>query len=325
MIAGAFAEWQPKYAVHGVATFPVRDKRPTVKGYLSLGIKASRQLAMTYGDATAFGFALRPANLAVLDVDTSDERVLVDALDRHGATPIVVRSGGGNFQAWYRRNGEGRRIRPYPDLPVDVLGNGYVVAPASLGAKGPYQIIEGSLEDLAKLPTMKNAPIRSETTVAAVREGCRDDTLWRRCMQDARHCDDFDAMLDVAHTNNASFLPPLPDEQVMKVAKSAWKYTEKGRNWFGVGKRIISTHDEVDGLLRERPDAYLLLTILRRHHWAREFVVANAMAAEMPGGGWRRERFAAARSELERRGFIVQVRPAMKGVGPALYKWGAQK
>jgi hypothetical protein len=331
---GAFAEWQPRYAEHGVATFPVRGKRPTVKGYLGLSVEASRQLATRYGGAAAFGFALKPASITVVDVDTPDERVLADALDRHGATPIVVRSGSGNWQAWYRHHGEGRRIRAWPDLPIDVLGDGYVVAPASMGAKGPYQIVQGALADLGRLPVMQNAPkpvqqlvASSELAVAtAVREGARNKTLWRFCMQQAWYCDDLSAMLDVAQTENTSFMPPLADNEVVEVAKSAWKYHEDGRNWFGIGKRIISTHDEVDGLMHDNPDAFILLTILRRHHWARDFVVANQMADRMPGGGWPRKRLAAARQHLEAAGFIKLMRPASVRNGPAVYRFeGGQK
>jgi hypothetical protein len=60
--------------------------------------------------------------------------VLADALGRHGPTPFVVRGGSGNFQAWYRYNGEPRRTRAWPGLPIDLLGDGYVVAPPSMGS-----------------------------------------------------------------------------------------------------------------------------------------------------------------------------------------------
>jgi hypothetical protein len=76
--------------------------------------------------------------LTVLDVDTQDERVLADAVDRHGKTPIVIRSGSGNFQAWYRHGGERRLIRPRHNVPIDILDAGPVVAPPSKVAKGQY-------------------------------------------------------------------------------------------------------------------------------------------------------------------------------------------
>jgi hypothetical protein len=84
---GIFAHWQPIYSEHGIATFPVRlgeVKKPAVKNYLKIGKAASAAFAERFGEASAFGFACERSKIAVLDVDTDDERVLADALDRHG-------------------------------------------------------------------------------------------------------------------------------------------------------------------------------------------------------------------------------------------------
>lgn len=150
------ADWQPNYAAAGLAIFPVTpDKRPAVKGYLNVGLRGSRALAEKFANAAAFGFALGPrSGITVLDIDAPDERILADALDRHGRTPLIVRSGSGNFQAWYRHNGESRRVRPDPSLPIDLLGSGFVVAPPSNVSKGDYSFVSGSLDDLPDLPTM---------------------------------------------------------------------------------------------------------------------------------------------------------------------------
>lgn len=88
-------------------------KRPAVKHYDQIGLPASAQLAMKFANDNAFGFMLgRHSKVTVLDIDDKGERVLTAALDRHGATPVIVRSGSGNHQAWYRHNGEHRLIRP---------------------------------------------------------------------------------------------------------------------------------------------------------------------------------------------------------------------
>jgi hypothetical protein len=320
MSRGAFAEWQPRYAEHGIATFPVHGKKPAVRGYLRLGLPASSKLTAKFENADAFGFALRPAGIAVVDVDTPDERVLVEALDHYGPTPIVVRSGSGHFQAWYRRQDEGRRIRPDPNRPVDVLGAGYVVAPPSAGPRRLYEIIQGTLADLDRLPVLQQLRPTVTAPAASVGQGARNDALWRHCMREARYCDDVDALLDVARTRNATFAPPLADAEVVKTAISAWDYTERGENWFGCGRRVITTHDEIDRLLQDHPDAFMLLMMLRRHHWGREFVVANEMAQHMPGGGWARKRFVAARRHLIEIGAIVPVQPARQHM-PAVYRF----
>jgi hypothetical protein len=54
MIRGAFAEWQPRYAEVGVATFPVRGKIPAIKGYQALGLSGSRKLVHRFGEEPTF-------------------------------------------------------------------------------------------------------------------------------------------------------------------------------------------------------------------------------------------------------------------------------
>jgi hypothetical protein len=138
---GLFAEWQPIYAEHGIATFPVvidggGGKRPAVKGYLKVGSILSRELAIRFPDNDAFGFALGRSNrITVLDVDTSDERVLSDALAKHGASPLIVRSGSGNWQAWYRHGGESRHVRRFAVASPLLLLLPAVAARSSLSSK----------------------------------------------------------------------------------------------------------------------------------------------------------------------------------------------
>src|SRR5262245_44331884 len=59
-MSGIFSRWQPRYAEHGIPTFPVRsDKKPFVKHWDKLGRKASAQLAEKFQSADALGFALK--------------------------------------------------------------------------------------------------------------------------------------------------------------------------------------------------------------------------------------------------------------------------
>ena len=57
----------------------------------------------------------------------------------------------------WRHAGERRHVRPYENRPVDILGGGYVVAPPSISTKGSYEIIEGTLDDLANLTDPRRA------------------------------------------------------------------------------------------------------------------------------------------------------------------------
>lgn len=333
-MGGVFAEWQPRYAEHAVATFPVRakEKKPAIKGYLKLGLQSSGQLAIKFPEAESFGFACRRNKITVLDVDAPDERLLADALDELGPTPLIVRSHSGNFQAWYRNNNEGRRIRPDPSRPIDILGDGYVVAPPSQGARGLYSLIQGRLDDLGALPIMRRSSALLGGSTASdsqqqLQAGNRNNELWRACMKQAVACRTFDELLEAGMQMNLSqCYEPLPADEVLRIVASAWEKERTGENWFGRGGRVTMQAEDIDGILSDYPDAFILLTLLRRYHWGkREFVVANAMHSSMPGGGWREKRFTAARKRLEEAGEIVMVRPHSKH-SPALYRFkGGQK
>jgi hypothetical protein len=336
---GAFSEWQPIYAERGIATFPVeisgKNKKPAISNYMKVGQRASGQLALKFGAIDALGFVLgRRSRITVLDVDTPDQRVLADALARHGSTPIIVRSGSGNHQAWYRHSGERRDTTTWrkTGLPIDILGGGFVVAPPSKGAKGPYQFIQGSLADLDRLPALRGLekalqPVITENNLAADSEvkTARNNSLWHRCMVLSKSCETEEQLHRLALAENAKFPLPLEDWEVRKLSRSAWSYEERGLNFIGVGHVVPIRHVEIDEVMSENPDAFILLTKLRRCHWARPFVVANGMAVLMPPKGWTVKRLASARGYLERNGYIQLIRNAGRGSGPALYRWPTRK
>jgi hypothetical protein len=75
---GIFSEAQPMYAAHGIATFPLTaTKKPAVTNYYRVGLPASYGFAARFADSPAVGFICGKRNgVTVLDVDTTDERVL---------------------------------------------------------------------------------------------------------------------------------------------------------------------------------------------------------------------------------------------------------
>ena len=324
--SGIFAEWQPQYAERGIATFPVREKRPAVSGYLKMGVRASQQLAIKFPNDNSFGLACRRNRITVLDIDTPDERLLADALSEYGPSPFIVRSGSGNWQAWYRHAGETRRVRPDPSRPIDILGDGFVVAPPSEATPGRYIIIAGSLDDLDRLPPMRRptAPQSGPAaTLQRLESGKRNDELWRACMKSARECREVtELMRRAAEMNRVMFYEPLPDEEVLRIVASAWSYELSGSNQFGRAGRVEFEPEEVDQLVSSDQDALLLLTVLRRHHAIGEsFLIANGMHQTM---GWRRQRLTAVRRRLEQRGLIREVRPYTPK-SPAVYEFRVSK
>jgi hypothetical protein len=321
----AFSEYQAVYAERGIATIPCGlAKQPLVSRPQKFGRKASAEIVPKFSDAPAIGYyAGRRNGITVLDVDTTDESVLADALDRHGDTPIIIRSASGKFHAPYRHNGEARKIRPWDGLPIDLLGAGLCIAPPSVVAKGAYEIIEGQLDDLDRLPIMRGLDEQlyadSVGPRPQMRQGDgRNRHLWERLMREAHSVDDYAQLLDRAETLNAEFGEPMQHAEVARIAVSAWGYTERGVNRFGQHGAWFPT-DEANDLIKNEPDAFLLLALLRANQKGdATFMVANGIAETF---GWKRERLAAARKRLLNLGYFKQVRAASSKHGPALYRW----
>src|SRR5262249_23181076 len=199
---GVFSKWQPEYAARGIATFPVGEaKKPCIKRWHKVGLNGSAELAAKFTNANALGYITgRRSNVTVLDVDTIDEKVLDGALQRHGQAAIITRTASGKFHALYRYNGERRRIRPWPDLPIDLLGDGgYALGAQSKLDKGSYEIIHGHLDDLGRLEPMRGieatqaiAPLPAKFASMRTGDG-RNNALWERCMRTGANRS-FDAM-----------------------------------------------------------------------------------------------------------------------------------
>ena len=326
-MSGVFARWQPRYAEHGIPTFPVRiegvDKKPAVRGYLNLGIVYSRQLALRFPANDAFGFALgKRTGITVLDVDSADERTRDNAFARYGAPTIVVRTLQGGWQGWYRHNGERRRIRPWPGKPVDVLGGGFVCAPPSQGPRSRYAFVEGRLDDLDRLTPLRNLGLPDPPPVGRDRipEGQRNEALWRYCMRQAGYCDDLEALQDVARTfADSALMAPLSEAEVAKTAASAWGYEISGRNQFGRGGTAILDHSSIDALATDADALALYLVLCRHHAPGSEFILANAMASET--FVWTLRRFKAALRRLVKEQLLICLHPGGRGAGdPPRYR-----
>lgn len=331
---GIFAENQAAYAAQGIVTFPLKDnKRPAVRAWNKIGMPASRDLAKKFTDADGLGFVTNKRNgLAVIDVDTGDERVLADALARHGETPMIVRTASGKAHIYYRFNHERRRVRPWDGLPIDLLGvGGFVVAPPTHVTKGTYSFLQGSLDDIDRLPIMRGLDARMyvatpppEHDVIAnddspdflVREGRRGNEVWRFCMRQAHGCETFDMLKAHAREFNATrCVPPMADEQIVAAAASAWRYTERGTNRFGQHGSWLTTQ-EVNRLVVE-PDVLVLLSFLKANNGPdAEFMIANGLAegpnAKLP---MNRKRLSSARIGFLNSGTFARLGLQAGGIG----------
>jgi hypothetical protein len=326
-MSGIFSRWQPRYAERGIATFPVDEtKRPRIKGWQKVGLRGSTELADKFTDADALGYVTgRLSNVTVLDIDTTDEKIAEDAIGRHGQPIIVTRTASGKRHLLYRYNGERRRIRPWVDLPIDLLGdNGYALAAPSKIAPGSYEIIHGHFDDLDRLKPMEDAPALAVATPlpskwTGMRQGDgRNRALWERCMRTGGGCS-LDRMMEIARDANQQFEEPLMDAEVVKIATSAWQHDAAGLNLF-TRPRIMLDHDIFDAMGAENPDALLLLLRLERYHGGNDrFVLAKPMASSM---GWSIPRWKAARSALAQAGIIRCLHPGGRGPNdPPIYRW----
>jgi Bifunctional DNA primase/polymerase, N-terminal len=294
MTPGLFSRWQPHYAAHNIATFPVliteEAKRPAVTNYGKVGLPGSAELASKrqFSDTDAFGFMTGPL--------------------------LVIRSGSGKFHAYYRHNGERRRIRPWRGLPIDLLGSGgYVVAPPSKSAKGQYEIIQGNLDDLERLPITRNLAFAKPE---GAKQGARNNQLWRHCMKNAHHVESFDDLLDVGRTFNDNCEPPMEDAEVMSAVRSAWEITERGHNRFGQHGAWFP-FEEVNRFVDDQ-DAFFLLAFLRAHQGPdATFMCTNSLGDKF---GWHRIRLANARHRLIELEYFIPIRQAGRG-HPAKFRW----
>lgn len=331
---GVFAEWQPRYAEHKIATFPVNnDKKPLVSRYDRIGINASGQLAfdLRFEECMNLAFMAGKRNrLSIVDVDTTDEDIWREAERVFGPTPLWVRTGRGHLQMWYRHNDEKRDTDSKFLGCVDILGSGQVLGFPSKRGQG-YEAIRGGLQDLDQLPVMRGLDRLTPAKGKLIQTGSRHDEMLAYLRKQAAHCDDLDQLIDVGITFANEMFDragnhQFTDEEIKRQAKSVWQWTQEriaaGQYYVGQGRYLQLSHDTIDAVLPLGADATMLFMYLkRRSDHRKSLIVANDMCKTMPDGEWPRKRFAKARQSLIDGGILKETRPASTWHGPATYAW----
>lgn len=313
---GVYSRCAPDFIDAGLPVFPVdtREKRPAVKGWQDTTLKHARAWAghPTLSKADGVGMLVgSPSGVTEVDVDAVGDAWIGAALDRFGETPVMIRTASGKGKLWYRHNGEGRQIRPIPNEPIDILGDGFTVAPPSwredLGTS--YTFTAGGLDDLRRLPAM-NGNANFTRPPEAVMRGERNDSLWRYCMSQARFCDDLEALIDVAASWASTMPEPLSAPEAERCARSAWGYETAGKNFLGLSKPQVSKGDIIMDNLLDQPEAYTLLQLFQRWHGNRVgFAIAPTAMSRAGSPPWHRTRIERARDVLLERGFIAELTP----------------
>jgi Bifunctional DNA primase/polymerase, N-terminal/Primase C terminal 1 (PriCT-1) len=314
-MTAAFADLQRAYAEHRVATYPLTEsKRPAIRGYDRVGPKGSQQLAMKFPTATACGFVAGHRNrLTIVDIDSPDDRLCDEIQDRFGPTPLQVLTPSGGRHLYYRHAGEARRIRPLQD--VDILGDGNVVAARSIVPKGKYQIERGTLDDLDRLPPMRQEPGHGKGPAQGrIPRGERNQALFEHCRSTVSYCDTCDQLLDAARTwADDRFATPLPAAEILKTVNSVWNY-RGGRKQ--VMQHIVEAPEF--GALIADPDALALFAYLSAENGPdAEFWIADGLGEAR---GWPTRFVPKARKALLAMGVVECIRPRGNR-RPALYRW----
>lgn len=157
--------------------------------------------------------------------------------------------------------------------------------------------------------------------------GERNNWLFSTSLRHAPACDDFDALLDVARTLNEDYFgDPLTDAEVIKTARSAWRYQEEGRNWVGSTARLMLTKAGLLELAGRSSDAFVLDCLLRLEHAARmtrgENFALDTRAMEAAGTipGWSRSRFQRAIDMLAQADVLTRVRRGTGRGNPSQFR-----
>lgn len=338
---GAFAACQPVYAALGIPVFPVGpDKRPMVRGWQTAGSKRSDAWALAVSHAEAFGFCPEKAGITVLDIDTSDLAFAEDLYARFGRPVVIARTASGKYHGFYKRNGEGRVIRPEGHgLPYDVLGGGYSIAPGSVTPKGTYEIIEGTLDDLRRLKPMEaDAQLRPIERPAAnqnglaIQEGGRNNALFRHLGPLAReHCDSLEALTDAAHAwCEDNFDAPMSKQEIERTAHAVWRYQAEGRNHIGQKgvQKVLLESSDMDRILHAAGpgtmDALGLYAATRKRFGGYpEFSIANDAWRDEWTGDLSLGRLKRARKILVDADIIRVKRGHSSKAGATLFSWSA--
>jgi Bifunctional DNA primase/polymerase, N-terminal/Primase C terminal 1 (PriCT-1) len=350
-MVGIAAETAEIYAKFRIPTLPIGDdKRPLVRGFKidELTMRQSRAFMRNKPAADVIGVPDgRLSGIVRLDIDERGDDILREVIRRAGTPGAVTRTASDKFHLWYAYNGERRltgrpgyrNARPWDDLKVDLCGTGgYAISPPSRFADGSeYRFEDGTiLDDLlrnrSRLPKIRGLPDRAYLASPAVhlasplqavsnmRDGSgRNVNLFEALCKAARGLPKtLESFLNWAHDCNAKFGEPMLDSEVVRIAKSVFKYVESGQLRTGRHGALFERL-QAQNLARD-PYFFALLAWLKAENGPNsEFLVADSLNVAYLK--WSRERFCRARRRAIDDGWIVQIRKPFPGCA-ALYRWG---
>jgi hypothetical protein len=349
----AFADAAPAWAAAGIVPLPITPdgKRPMVKQPDTFGCPAVMGLAAKprFADAN-LGFWCGSHNrLTVVDIDSPADAELQYALITYGDSPIIVQTASGNHHAYYRHDGERRRIKPDKAHPIDILGEGgiCVAPPSTRPSGGKYTFLRGGLSVIASgnLPKIRAgalpapargvqkssflnaAPISDSSTI---KQGERNNALFRLALPLGRDVTSQDELLDLLRQANRELAnPPNDDAEVVRTASKVWQYKTENRLFVpGQPQRIVLVASTITRLAAagELAAVTLLLVLQAAHgNTTKPFAISpGGMVEAGKIGSWNKLRYRNAIRTLLNYRAIRLVKMGGKGKhDPTLYAFTA--
>jgi hypothetical protein len=286
----------------GLAPIPVGGKdgkKPLVTSFTKWkrrpGLNAIRKWIIKYPGANV-GVVTGPlSGVCVVDIDSAVPMVQQQMVERFGNTPLTTRTPRSGCHLWYKYNGEASADFS-PQIPVQVKSSGgFVVVPPSVRPNGPhagcsYKFIEGTLEDLSRLPPLNPGSVdraltaTNPTRLRAVKEGRRNNSLFRHLKDHAPYCDDREALLDVGMTfGQHDCDPALAGAEIIKTVNSVWQMKEEGRLWAkGAEPRVVVPATAIDTLGADALKLLLKLQLSNFDRPLRAFAKKRPRASTVP-------------------------------------------
>ncbi len=340
-----FASHAKLAALSGLVVVPSEGKRPRISGWARLKRPPFPRTVDAWAikwPTADWGFNPGASNIVVVDWDDAD---LNRATQTFGPTPFIVATRRG-FHLYYAHSGgmPSRNLRSI-GLPVDIKSKRAFVV--GWGSRHPetgfeYLIQCGTLADLDHLPPFDVLALvkllrHSASAVEDVRApgdgqnpvGQRDRALfdYLRSLGAGGQLLTLDAMTDAARQFNlARNTPPLPDGEIVSIARGVWCYVERGTCQSPKRKRPLTapTADEFESISRlaemreprfDVADAHLLFCRLKAAHGRTAAtgetfaIAARAMAENRVVPGWGdAKRYRKNTKALLAAGVIVKVR-----------------
>ena len=276
-----FSLYALKYYKLGLCIIPCNCKKPLIswKKYQEKrpSLATIYRWLEKYPNANIGIITGKISNLSVIDCDNLD-LTIEDLQNEFGKTTFIVSTPSRGKHLYYSFDGESCKVN-YQNRKIDIRANGgCIIAPYSFNAdkKGFYEILQGNLNDLGKLPMIKNNLLKNEQQSdfclsykdsqnqldLNIPEGQRNFVLFHSLKNIAHSHRSYESLLKGAYEINAFRFEKLLDEdEIKRTVKKVWNYKITNQLYSKKRSRKQEILDCVDN-----KNSFYLLEFLRSNH-----------------------------------------------------------